>query len=95
MIIPEVIKKEEIKLTVCQIGNMPEGIGGMVTLDNDGEYMIMINADASTDNQAKSFLHEMLHIWNHDFDRGGNVNEIECRTHKQLESIIKSMAADS
>lgn len=70
---------------------MPEGVHGMVAEDH-GKYMVVINANESPDEQAKAFLHEMLHIYNDDFnlvaDEG--VQSIESRTHEQLARLLQS-----
>lgn len=69
--------------------HLPAGAHGMAAPDNDG-YMIVVNADESPDKQAETFLHEMLHIWNDDFnDPVGNVQVIEARTHRQLRRLLE------
>ena len=68
---------------------LPAGAHGMSAPDDNG-YLIVVNADESPDEQAKAFLHEMLHIWNDDFnDPVGNVQVIEARTHRQLRRLLE------
>lgn len=71
--------------------HLPAGAGGMCCLDpKTGEYMVIINADRSREEQVHSFLHEMLHIYNEDFSRvdsGVSVSDIEKQTNDQLRSI--------
>lgn len=58
---------------------------GMVTQDNQGNYMIVINADLSPEKQEESFLHEMRHIYRNDFQRV-RAGEVEEEAHGKIRS---------
>ncbi len=61
----------------------------MAAPDDDG-YMIVVNADESPEQQTVTFLHEMLHIWNDDFNNPvDDVQTIEARTHRQLRRLLE------
>ena len=73
----------EITIKLRKLEGMPEGIHGTV-MGSGGRYMIVLNAEENPDQQLATFLHEMTHIYNEDTETGGNVHEIETRTHRQL-----------
>lgn len=73
----------EITIKLHRLEEMPEGIHGTV-MGSDGQYMIVLNAEEDPDQQLATFLHEMTHIYNGDLEAGGNVQEIEARTHREL-----------
>ena len=55
-------------------------VNAMVTQNEDGSHSIFINANLSYHQQMKSYLHELRHILNHDFEKA-DVQEIEYYTH--------------
>ena len=61
----------------------PSAVGGMITKDGENQYTIIINENRSQIGQLASFLHEMVHVYNNDFDKS-DVAEIEAETNKQL-----------
>ena len=73
----------EITIKLHRLEGMPEGIHGTV-MGSDGQYMIILNAGDEPARQLAAFLHEMTHIYNGDLEAGGNVQEIEARTHREL-----------
>ena len=86
---PEVIRKQKINLTVYQVGSFPDGVDGISAPDDKGGFMILINADQSPEEQARTFLHEMLHIWRGDHDRvaAEGVQKIESEAHAFMDSL--------
>ena len=89
MYTPEVVSDRHINLSIVT-AHLPEGADGIVTLDRNNNYMIIVNADLPEDKQTKAFLHECLHIWNRDFERTEteSVGQIEARTHRQIEQFL-------
>ena len=94
---PEVIRRQQINITVYQVGNVPEGIDGLSAPDDKGGYIVMLNAGQSEAEQARTFLHEVLHIWRGDHDRAAHegVQKIENETHAFMESLnLETILAD-
>ena len=84
--IKEVVSQRHMDIQV--ITSHFSGIGGAKGMSYRGGndcYTILINADISEEEQAKAFLHEMFHIWNHDFDSKESVQQIEERAHSVIE----------
>lgn len=53
--------------------------GFVIANGEDDSYNIYLNARLSRTEQKKAFLHEMKHISQKDFEKGGNVAIIEER----------------
>lgn len=68
---------------------LPETVRGVVT-ENQGYYIICINNLLSEEEQQQAFIHEMLHIYNNDFNSGDSVQAIEERTHKAAERLQRA-----
>ena len=51
--------------------------GGVVLLNDDGTYTILINSRLSHEQNADSLIHELNHIKNGDFYRSANIAQIE------------------
>ena len=64
--------------------NGVDSINGVLKEDKESGYTIAINRDKSKEIQFAAFLHEMAHIYNGDFEKVGNVQEIESKTHAML-----------
>lgn len=73
----------EITIKLHRLEGMPEGIHGTV-MGSDGRYTIILNANDTPARQFAAYLHEMTHIYDGDLEAGGNVQEIEARTHREL-----------
>lgn len=72
---------------IIKEGKFPDSVkGATVALDED-TFQIWINDHLDPDEMAAAFLHEMLHVWNDDFDRDENADQVEERTHEQLKRI--------
>lgn len=54
-----------------------DSIGGMVMPNDDGTYMIYLNANLSRERQIIAFRHELAHIANGDFYNDKSIAEIE------------------
>lgn len=67
--------------------HLPASVGACMT-EQDGQYLILVNADHTADEQAAAFLHEMLHIWNRDTQSAEPAADIERRTRAQLLRIL-------
>lgn len=70
-----------------------QGIQG-VTMKSSrpDEYIVAIDNTMNHTERLASFLHEMTHIYNGDLDtEGGDVNEIESRTNRQLLEALRCL----
>lgn len=66
------------KLTVYyDLQDLPQGVHGAVSKDETETYYILLNKKDVPARQEQAFLHEMAHIWRHDLDKCGSVDEIE------------------
>ena len=76
---------EAFTVELYMLDGLPGGISGTVIKAQEPQrYKIGLNADATEIQRLATFLHEVIHIYNHDLDTGGDVAEIEARTHRQL-----------
>ena len=71
--------------------NLPDGVSGMTTKDDDDSYIIFLDDREPEIAQVASFLHECLHIWHKDHDSGMSTGLIEEMRHKELKDILQSM----
>lgn len=82
---------EQIKDIHVQVfrGQLPEGAHGFVIDGNQGSFLIMLNSADPEDEQRRAFLHEMLHIYNDDFERvlSEGIQRIETDAHEQLDRL--------
>ena len=60
--------------------DMPNELKGHVNANKDGSYTIFINAKLNIEEQQKTYLHEIGHIHNGDFEKF-DVDEIEGKAH--------------
>lgn len=65
---------------------LPCRIKALTTKNDDGSFTILINSRLNCEQQRKSYLHEIKHIKNNDFDKY-NVDSIECQSRKEDEKI--------
>lgn len=64
---------------------LPQTIHGVCAKESDNQYIIIINADMSDEQQAESLQHEILHIKRKDFDRTDiTVEQIEINAHREI-----------
>ena len=59
-----------VDFTVCSCG-------GVILLNEDGTYTILLNSRLSHEQNADSLIHELNHIKNGDFYRSANITQIE------------------
>ena len=57
--------------------DLPYGVGGCVTPNDDGTFSVYINARCSTGKQRESYKHELRHIERNDFYNGMPIEQIE------------------
>lgn len=62
--------------------NLPCHIKGLTTKNEDDSYTIFLNSRLSCEQQKKSYLHELQHIYNDDFSKE-NVSIIELNARKK------------
>lgn len=63
------------------IMDLPYNVKGSVNPNRDGSYTIFVNAKLNYYQQHCTYLHELEHIRNRDFEKK-DVQEIEVKTHK-------------
>ena len=72
--------------------NLPDSVKGMVAPWEEDEYRIIINDKLPEDEQLRSFLHEMTHLYRGDLDRiGQDVSTIEEETDRIMEGLQLTM----
>lgn len=60
-----------------RVVDLPLGIGGMVTPNDDGTFSVYLNARNSRAKQEKSYRHELGHIERDDLYNGRPIEEQE------------------
>lgn len=72
---------------------LPQGAHGFVIAAGAGSYQIMINAADPEDEQRSTFLHEMLHVYNNDFQTvaAEGIQSVEIRTHEQIRTALECL----
>lgn len=77
------VSQAEILPLKISLVKMPllTGARGVVCRDPDGGLMVIINSDLTAAEQAEAFTHEMLHIWNNDFDNTATAGQLEQLRH--------------
>lgn len=80
----EIVSIENINIQIIT-AHLPDGANGLCMSEGDDSYTIILNADIPEEKKQKAFLHEMFHIWNHDFDSKESVQQIEERAHSVIE----------
>ena len=53
------------------------------------EYRIFINKNLPDQEKIRTFIHEMLHLYNNDFEQGEDVVSIESRTHRATDELME------
>lgn len=71
-------------------GQMPKGGHGLVVAGDPGQFFIMLNSADPEDEQRRAYLHEMLHIFNDDFDRVAveGASAVEAQVHSLIEQLF-------
>ena len=67
-------------MTVVRLIDMPTRVKGHTLENDDGTYTIFINARLSIEQQRKTYLHEIEHIAQRDFEKE-YVQRIEAYAH--------------
>ena len=83
-----------ITLTVIKDDRLFEEVGGFCQPLGSDRYRVVINANDSADDQALSFLHEMLHIWHRDFNSVGDVRRIEGERRQEFLRLLQKAAEE-
>lgn len=90
---PKTRKRESFNIELHDIvGFDKDAVQGASMPSKDG-YCILINEDLSPAEQLAAFLHEMTHIWRHDFNRK-NVQQIECEVRLDLLEALEIVKAE-
>ena len=71
--------------------NPPEKINGCSVLwKGSGHYRIFINSALPEKDKAKTFVHEMLHLYRKDHEKkGADIDKIELECHGLTDEIIE------
>lgn len=64
--------------------DLPCSIGAFVVANNDQTYTIVLNSRKSHEQNLKSYLHELAHIKNGDYDKKCGVDLIEIMAHGEV-----------
>ena len=57
--------------------NLPVSVRGIITVDEEGNYNVYINAKLSSDRQRIALEHELTHVNRGDFDSFDDIENIE------------------
>lgn len=81
-------------IDLYKVADLPPKVHGAVTRDGD-RYTILLNANDTPARQLAAFLHEMTHIYCGDLAAGGDVEEIERRTDRQLLEALEVLKQEA
>ena len=72
-----------IKLEIVNVRmiNLPTTIKAYVVSNADQSYTIVLNSNLNHEQNLKSYMHEMKHIKNGDYDKKCSVDLIEINAH--------------
>ena len=65
-----------------------EGMRAGIMATND-RFIVLLDEEQTPAEQLASFLHEMTHVYNRDFESTDDAGTIEARTHEQLRAALK------
>ncbi len=63
--------------------DLPTQIKALTVKNKDGSYTVIVNSRLNYEQQQQSFVHELQHIINCDFEKECNINEIETIAHRR------------
>lgn len=93
----EISSDRRISLRVVESPDLPSDIGGVSAPKNprdeeSDDYFVLLNDSADETEKAKTFVHEMLHIWHRDhFKKGLDVERLEAVRHAESENYSKTI----
>lgn len=61
--------------------NLPPKVKGFTSLNDDGTYTVVLNANHTMETQKATMMHELEHIKRGDFDSLSDVNSLEVLRH--------------
>lgn len=76
-LITESSNEELAMKTFVRLLNLPSSIRGMTVTDPDGNYNVYINQNLAHEMQAQTYLHEVNHIKNNDFQEDKPIGILE------------------
>lgn len=62
--------------------DLPTQIKALTVKNRDDSYTVILNSRLSYEQQRQSFLHELQHITNCDFEKDCSIDELEFKLHK-------------
>lgn len=63
-----------------RVVDLPYGVGGQVTTNDDGTFNVYLSARTGYDQQLDDYFHEYEHINNDDFYNEKPIKEVESRS---------------
>lgn len=63
--------------------DMPERIKGYCREDENGDYTVILNSRLSYEENLITYMHELKHELNGDFESLNGIDEIEANSHKR------------
>ncbi len=76
-----------LAIKLFQTADLPQDVRGGIIEDGSGGYIIAVQNALTNEQKAKTIAHELLHIFENDFDRC-NVAEIEKRAHRTAQETF-------
>ena len=81
--------ERKVQLTICRDA-LPPGIHGAIMTTGAGkDYIIVTNQQETETQQAAAFLHECLHLFHDDLNRGGSADEIEATRRAEIIELLE------
>ena len=89
-----IMEDREISLRVIHT-DLPDTINGATAQDprDPDSYTVILNARKGQKQQLLSFLHEMIHVYQKDFESGQDVETVERLAHGIIEEIMAHKGA--
>lgn len=81
--------KRNVQLTICRDALPPGMHGAIVATGAVNHYIIVTNQQETESQQAAAFLHECLHLFHDDLNRGGSVDKIEAARHTEITELLE------
>lgn len=66
------------------VTDLPTTVKAFTMENEDGTYVICVNAKLTREQQMLSYRHELSHIINNDFESEENADDLESLRHKEV-----------
>lgn len=64
--------EKKMALRIIESDELPKTVDGCVVQVKEEDYLILINKELAQKKKADTFIHEMMHIWEQDFEKSFN-----------------------